>query len=61
MAERDQLGGKKIKRLPGIIATLSNDAEFFPGLSFRQVDRAIVEAVRSTADYLDAWAATSAA
>jgi len=33
IAERDQLGGKKIKRLPGIIATLSNDAEFFPGLS----------------------------
>jgi methyl acetate hydrolase len=33
MAEKDQLGGKKIKRLPGIIGALSNDAEFFPGLS----------------------------
>jgi methyl acetate hydrolase len=33
MAEQNQLGEKKITRLPGIIPTLSNDAEFFPGLS----------------------------
>jgi methyl acetate hydrolase len=33
MAEKNQLGGKKIKMLPGIIGALSNDAEFFPGLS----------------------------
>ncbi|MFC7478501.1 serine hydrolase domain-containing protein [Dankookia sp. GCM10030260] len=33
MAERNQLGEKKITRLPGVIRTLSNDAEFFPGLS----------------------------
>jgi methyl acetate hydrolase len=33
MAEKNQLGGKKIRMLPGVIASLSNDAEFFPGLS----------------------------
>ncbi len=33
MAEKNGLGDKKIKMLPGIIAALSNDAEFFPGLS----------------------------
>jgi methyl acetate hydrolase len=33
MAERDQLNGKKITMLPGVIRSLSNDAEFFPGLS----------------------------
>jgi methyl acetate hydrolase len=33
MAERNQLGEKRITRLPGVIRTLSNDAEFFPGLS----------------------------
>jgi methyl acetate hydrolase len=33
MAEQNQLGEKKITRLPGVIRTLSNDAEFFPGLS----------------------------
>ena len=33
MAERNGLGDKKIKLLPGVIPTLSNDAEFFPGLS----------------------------
>jgi methyl acetate hydrolase len=27
------LGTRKIKMLPGVIVTLSNDAEFFPGLS----------------------------
>jgi len=32
-AVRNGLGDKKIKMLPGVIATLSNDAEFFPGLS----------------------------
>jgi methyl acetate hydrolase len=31
-AVRNGLGDKKIKMLPGIIPTLSNDAEFFPGL-----------------------------
>ena len=33
MAEKNGLGEKKIKMLPGVIASLSNDAEFFPGLS----------------------------
>jgi methyl acetate hydrolase len=33
MAEKNQLGDKKIKMLPGVIPSLSNDAEFFPGLS----------------------------
>ncbi|GAC1558157.1 MAG: serine hydrolase domain-containing protein [Beijerinckiaceae bacterium] len=33
MAERNGLGDKKICMLPGVIPTLSNDAEFFPGLS----------------------------
>jgi methyl acetate hydrolase len=33
MAERNGLGEKKVKLLPGVIAALSNDAEFFPGLS----------------------------
>ena len=31
MAEANGLGDKKIHMLPGINATLSNDAEFFPG------------------------------
>lgn len=31
MAEKNGLGDKKIKSLPGIIPTLSNEAEFFPG------------------------------
>lgn len=33
MAARDHLGGMKIKALPGVIPSLSNDAEFFPGMS----------------------------
>lgn len=33
MAERNGLGDKKIRMLPGVIKWLSNDAEFFPGLS----------------------------
>ena len=33
MAERNQLGDKKIKMLPGVDPSLSHDAEFFPGLS----------------------------
>jgi methyl acetate hydrolase len=33
MAEKNQLGDKKITMLPGVIPSLSNDAEFFPGLS----------------------------
>lgn len=33
MAEKNGLGDKKIKLLPGVVAALSNDAEFFPGLS----------------------------
>jgi len=33
MAEQNQLGDKKITMLPGVIRSLSNDAEFFPGLS----------------------------
>src|SRR5919199_2307797 len=32
MAERNQLGERKIKGLPGVIPTLSNYAEFFPGM-----------------------------
>jgi methyl acetate hydrolase len=32
-AVKNGLGDKKIKKLPGIIPTLSNDAEFFPDLS----------------------------
>ncbi|GAA4228427.1 methyl acetate hydrolase [Sagittula marina] len=33
MAEKNHLGDKKIGMLPGVIPSLSNDAEFFPGLS----------------------------
>jgi methyl acetate hydrolase len=33
MAEKNQLGDKKITMLPGVIPSLSNDAEFFPGQS----------------------------
>lgn len=33
MAEKNQLDDKKISLLPGVIPSLSNDAEFFPGLS----------------------------
>jgi methyl acetate hydrolase len=33
MAVMNGLGDKKIKMLPGVIPSLSNDAEFFPGLS----------------------------
>jgi methyl acetate hydrolase len=33
MAEKNGLGDKKISMLPGVIPSLSNDAEFFPGLS----------------------------
>ncbi|HEY4042085.1 MAG TPA: serine hydrolase domain-containing protein [Rhodopila sp.] len=33
MAEKNQLGDKKITVLRGVIPSLSNDAEFFPGLS----------------------------
>jgi methyl acetate hydrolase len=33
MAEKNHLGDKKIQMLPGVIPSLSNDAEFFPGLS----------------------------
>jgi methyl acetate hydrolase len=32
-AEKNGLGDKKIAMLPGVIGWLSNDAEFFPGLS----------------------------
>lgn len=32
-AEKNGLGDMKIKKLPGVVAALSNDAEFFPGLS----------------------------
>ncbi len=32
MAERNGLGDMKIKALPGVIPSLSNDAEFFPGM-----------------------------
>jgi methyl acetate hydrolase len=31
-AEKNHLGGRKIKGLPGVIPTLSNYAEFFPGM-----------------------------
>lgn len=33
MAAKNHLGDKKITMLPGVIPSLSNDAEFFPGLS----------------------------
>jgi len=33
MAEKNHLGDKKVTVLPGVIPSLSNDAEFFPGLS----------------------------
>ncbi len=33
MAAQNHLGEKKIGMLPGVIPSLSNDAEFFPGLS----------------------------
>ena len=33
MAEKNHLGDKKVTMLPGVIPALSNDAEFFPGLS----------------------------
>jgi methyl acetate hydrolase len=33
MAVMNGLGDRKIKMLPGVIPSLSNDAEFFPGLS----------------------------
>jgi methyl acetate hydrolase len=33
MAEKNQLGELKVTMLPGVIPSLSNDAEFFPGLS----------------------------
>ena len=33
MAEKNQLGDLKVTMLPGVIPSLSNDAEFFPGLS----------------------------
>lgn len=33
MALQNHLGDKKIKMMPGVIPALSNDAEFFPGLS----------------------------
>ena len=33
MAERNQLGDLKVKMLPGVIPSLSHDAEFFPGMS----------------------------
>lgn len=33
MAERNHLGQLKVQALPGVIPSLSNDAEFFPGLS----------------------------
>ncbi len=33
MAVGNHLGDKKVTMLPGVIPTLSNDAEFFPGLS----------------------------
>jgi len=32
MAERNQLGDLKIKLLPGVMPSLSNDAEFLPGM-----------------------------
>jgi methyl acetate hydrolase len=33
MAEKNGLGDRKIKMLPGVIPALSNDAEFFPGMT----------------------------
>ena len=33
MAARNHLGDRKITMLPGVVPSLSNDAEFFPGLS----------------------------
>lgn len=33
MAEKNHLSGQKVTMLPGVIPTLSNDAEFFPGLA----------------------------
>ena len=33
IAEKNQLGDLKVTMLPGVIPSLSNDAEFFPGLS----------------------------
>jgi methyl acetate hydrolase len=33
MAEKNHLGDKKVTALPGVIPSLSNDAEFFPGQS----------------------------
>ncbi len=33
MAEQNHLGDLKVKGLPGVIPALSNDAEFFPGMS----------------------------
>ncbi|MCP3471499.1 beta-lactamase family protein [Bradyrhizobium sp. CCGUVB1N3] len=33
MAEKNHLGDLKVKALPGVIKSLSNDAEFFPGQS----------------------------
>ena len=33
MAAKNGLGEKKVGKLPGVIASLSNDAEFFPGQS----------------------------
>ena len=33
MASRNHLDDKKVRGLPGVIPALSNDAEFFPGLS----------------------------
>ena len=32
MAARNHLGDLKVKRLPGVIPSLSNDVEFFPGM-----------------------------
>ena len=32
MAERNHLGDLRVKKLPGVIPAISNDAEFFPGL-----------------------------
>jgi methyl acetate hydrolase len=32
MAEANHLGDLKVKMLPGVIPSLSNDAEFFPGM-----------------------------
>src|ERR1700739_2064359 len=33
IAEKNHLGDKKVTMLPGVIPSLSNNAEFFPGLS----------------------------